>query len=263
MFKKYVLLLLGCCFAVSTFAENDINFGEIFVKKEGCFILYDLTENKIIERYNEKQCAKRISPCSTFKIPLALMAFDQGILKNENEIIKWDGISRGLADWDKDQTPKTWLQYSTVWVSQWLTPQLGAAKIESYLNDFQYGNKDMSGGITRFWLASTLKISADEQLNFLKRLWQNQLSVSDFAIRTTKNALYAEKTATGGTFYSKTGSGFDNEGNRLGWAIGYLSSNNHDYVFITNFTSKVTSKIAAGQEAKGITEQVIRDLGLW
>ena len=261
MLKKYILLLLSCILASNAFAI-DINFEKMFNNKTGCFILYDLTTNKSVIGYGEKQCATRISPCSTFKIPLALMAFDQGIFKNEDEIIKWDGVDRGSTDWNKDQTPKTWLQYSTVWVSQWLTPQLGVAKTAYYLNNFQYGNNDMSGGITQFWLGSTLKISGNEQLIFLKRLWQNQLAVSDFAVNTTKKALYAEKSEIGSILYSKTGSGFSND-NRIGWLVGYLFYNNHNYIFVTNFTSKENSKISAGQEARDITKQIIHELDLW
>ena len=141
--KRYILLLLLCLFAINIYAKNDLNFDKIFAKKKACFILYDLTADKTAFHYGDKQCAIRISPCSTFKIPLALMAFDQSIFKNENTLIKWDGISRDYPDWNKDQTPKTWLQYSTVWVSKWLTPQLGAVKIKQYLNNFHYGNKNI------------------------------------------------------------------------------------------------------------------------
>lgn len=259
--EKYFILFL-LFFAINIFAKSDIDFNEVFNNKNACFLLYDLTANKMLTHYNNKQCAVRISPCSTFKVALALMAFDLGILKDENTVIKWDGITRDLSEWNKDQTPKTWLQYSTVWVSQWITPQLGALKIQNYLNDFQYGNRDISGGIDHFWLSSSLKISGNEQLKFLIRLWQNKLALSTAAINHTKKSLYSEKLENGATIYEKTGSGFVNGSNgksdRIGWFVGYLFFNHHDYVFVTNFIDETDSKISSGLEAKDITKKILK-----
>ncbi len=42
--------------------------------------------------------------CSTFKVALALMAFDKALLKDESTFFKWDGKDHGMAAWNKDQT---------------------------------------------------------------------------------------------------------------------------------------------------------------
>ena len=70
-------------------------------------------------------CKKRVSPASTFKVPLALMAFDAGILKDEGSGMKWDGTKTSRQEWNRDQTAASWMKYSVVWFSQRLTPQLG------------------------------------------------------------------------------------------------------------------------------------------
>ena len=41
--------------------------------------------------------------------------------------------------------------------------------LQKFLDKINYGNKDISGGISKFWLGSTLKISANEQLQFIKK----------------------------------------------------------------------------------------------
>lgn len=261
MIKKYFIFILFF-FLVNVFAKDDIDFSGIFGKKNGCFILYDLTANRTLIHFNDNQCRMRIPPCSTFKIPLAIMSFDMSLLKDENTVIKWDGIARDLPEWNQDQTPKTWLQYSTVWVSQLLTPQLGVTKMKKYLADFQYGNKDISGGITHFWLSSSLEISGNEQLNFLIRLWRNNLAVSASAMNLTKKFLYSEKLENGGTIYGKTGAGFINNfdsknSSRVGWFVGYLTAGKRNYVFVTNFIDKQDSKISRGAEAKNITKQIL------
>lgn len=219
-----------------------------------CFILYDLKQEKIITEINSQQCSERFSPCSTFKIPLSLMAFDQGIFTNENTIIKWDGIKRDFDVWNQDQTPKTYLQYSTAWVSKWLIPQIGSQKIQKYLTNFNYGNQDISGGITKFWLSSTLKISADEQLEFLKNLWQEKLNVSEKAMKLTKKSIYAETLSNSDILQGKTGSA---ELNAIGWFVGYLHHKNNDYIFVTNYIGNSAEKISAGAQAKTIAKDML------
>lgn len=256
-------------FPVTIFAVTP-DFSRIFRDKNACFILYDLTANKLVTEYNQQRCKERVFACSTFKIPIAVMAFDQGILRNENTCIKWDGIRRNFPGWDQDQTPKTWLQYSTVWVSQWITPQIGMAKIKKYLADFAYGNQDMSGGITKAWLSSSLKISAEEQINFLKNLWQNNLPVSQHAISMTKNILPKEILDYGAVLYGKTGSGFidgrdDPNSRMIGWYVGYFILNKHIYAFATNSSDvKRSAKksfsikaLSPGEMAKAATKEIL------
>src|SRR5262245_58680018 len=66
------------------------DYEQLFKGRNGCFRLHDLTSGKDIAVYNPTRCRERISPCSTFKVPLALMAFDKGVLKDANSGFPWD-----------------------------------------------------------------------------------------------------------------------------------------------------------------------------
>ncbi len=135
--------------------------------QSACFLLYDLTAKQLIQVDHEVNCSKRMAPDSTFKIPLSLMAFDQAII-NQVTHFKWDRQPHRLKTWDHEQTPKSWLTNSVVWVSQQLTPKLGLDKIQYYLSEFEYGNQDFIGhsglhdGLTQAWLSSSLQLSANE-----------------------------------------------------------------------------------------------------
>jgi len=276
--KKVICLLTSLFITISTttFAGAP-NFEKIFKGKDACFILFDLTTNKIAITYNYNRCNKRFFACSTFKIPIALMAFDQQILQDESTVIKWDKINHGdFPNWNQDQTPNSWLQNSTVWVSQWITPQIGMNKIKKYLSLFSYGNQDMSGGLTKAWLSFTLKISAYEQIYFLEKLWKENLPISSRAIVLTKKCLPQEITPSGGILYGKTGSGFlddrnDPNGRMLGWFVGYLIQSNHQYVFATNFSdlkrnfskSFVTKALSPGEKAKAATKEILQEMQLY
>lgn len=228
-------------------------FNQLLGKYNACFILYNVSDNKLVSEYNPNNyCYQRIAPDSTFKIPLSLMAFDQGLI-NQKTVFKWDGILRELSDWNQDLTPQTWLKYSSVWVSQLLTPQLGYERIKHYLADFNYGNQNFSGdpgqnnGLQYAWLGSSLKISAIEQFKFLKSVLTNKLKLSKESVINTKANLYQGKLENGADYYGKTGSGRHGRNERMsnpsklrdGWFVGFVENNHKVYIFVSNLSDKV------------------------
>src|ERR1700724_2019518 len=125
MARISLVIALAFIFSAPPSMALEERFKDLFDKQEGCFVISDLSSGKVLEEYNEKRCAKRFAPQSSFKIAAALMAFEKGVFENENQVIKWDGVARDRKEEDKDQTPYTWMKYSVVWVTQWITPQLG------------------------------------------------------------------------------------------------------------------------------------------
>lgn len=70
---------------------------------KGCFVLFDQAENEYI-RYNSGLCDTGYIPASTFKIPNALIALEEGIIRDTNQIVKWDGHEWPVKTWNRDQT---------------------------------------------------------------------------------------------------------------------------------------------------------------
>lgn len=252
--KKYIFLFLAitslCTTSYAKLSQQD--YSALFKGYHACFILYRLNDDKIVSEYNPNHyCDQRLSPDSTFKIPLSLMAFDQGII-NQQTVFKWNGVKGVIPEHDRDQTPQTWLKYSVLWVSQQITPHLGYAHIKHYLAEFNYGNQNFSGdpgknnGLTHAWLSSSLKISAVEQLQFLKAMLTNKLPVSKEAVTNTKDNLSLGKLDNGADYFGKTGSGRHGRNERLsnpsklrdGWFVGFIQNGKQEYIFVSNLTDK-------------------------
>lgn len=241
------LIIIFAAITLNATAKNisTQDYEHQFKNYDACFILYSVNQQKIVTEFNPKnRCDQRLSPNSTFKIPLSIMSFDQKII-NQSTQFKWHGEKGVLPEHEQDQTPSTWLKYSVVWVSQRLTPKLGYAHIKHYLANFNYGNRDFSGdpgknnGLTNAWLSSSLKISAIEQLHFLKAMLNNQLSVSKEAIADTKQNLYQGKLENGADYFGKTGSGrHDQSLLRDGWFVGFIENKGQQYIFVSNLTDK-------------------------
>ncbi len=255
LLSSFYLCFCAVTVAFACQAQEHPKFDKYFSNTKGCFLLYDLKQGKYIARYNEPQCKKRLPPMSTFKIPNALIGLELGILKDENTKYQWDGTRYPIKEWEQDQTLATAIRYSAVWYFQRVASQVGEDAYKQYLSKFDYGNKDISGGLTTFWLGSSLKITAEEHIDFLNRMYRSQLPVSPKSLEIVKKIIVQEKTDDT-EFSGKTGTA---QKETLGWFVGHLSAQGKEYTFATNIEA---DRGATGIRAKAITKQLLQELRL-
>lgn len=242
---------------------NYENLESYFTGYDGTFLLYDLKKDTYTI-YNKEKSEKRVAPNSTFKIPHALFGLDNGVLQDENTLFQWDGtVYPTIPAWNQDQTLKMAIQNSTIWYFQKVADQIGAANEQKYLDAISYGNKDISGGLTNFWLQSSLKISPLEQLEFLKKFYTYKLPFSADHINMVKNILIQDQRENA-VLSGKTGTGWlNNEIDGIpinGWYVGYVEKGDNVYLFVTNIEA---AQGASGSKAKQITLDILRDKGIF
>ncbi len=239
--------------------ERD-DFGHYFKGIEkGTFVLYDETNDQHLI-YNLTQSEAKLSPCSTFKIYNSLAGLEYRVLnsKDQKTLKKWDGSPQPYDNWKKDHTLSSAIQNSVVWYFQELATQIGETRMQVFLNKINYGNKDISGGLTTFWLQSSLKISAQEQVDLIHKLYAGELPIKAKNIEILKKniTLYNQD---GVHMMGKTGSG-DQEGKWvLGWFVGVVEKDGNRYFFATNIEGRDG---AYGGKAKSITFSILKELGI-
>lgn len=196
-----------------------------------CTLLVDAATGKALLR--EGQCEQRVTPASTFKVAISLMGYDSGILVNEGspQLPFREGYVDWLPEWRSATGPAAWMKHSVVWYSQQVTTRLGAGRFQSYLDRFDYGNRDASGGLAQAWLGSSLKISADEQAVFLRKLVNRTLPVSSKAMDMTAALMRQRMLRNGWDLYAKTGSGSEPGSLPHGWLVGWTSDGKRTIVF--------------------------------
>lgn len=256
-------------FSFSSMAVADVDFKKLFSDRDGCFLVSDFKTGKTVVEYNAKRCQERFTPCSSFKIAAAVMAFEKGVLKSEKQVIKWDGVKRKRHELNQDQTPFSWMSESVKWVTDWIMPQLGERVIQRFLGDLEYGNQDFSGGLKSAWVTSSLKISAREQVAFLSRLWTNQLPVSDVTTEITKKIIFIKKLGKTSELYGKTGTGclnghacLDRPDKMIGWFVGALKSESNTYIFAANASDLKAQSRPAGPRLREMTVEALKKLDL-
>ena len=234
-------------------SEVNAELGKYFQGFTGAFVLYDLSGNRTT-RYNPERCAARFLPASTFKIMNSLIGLETGVIPDEAYVIKWDGTRYDIPAWNQDHTLKTAIRNSVVWYYQELARRVGKERMQHYMDVAGYGNQDISGRIDTFWLEGGLRISAEEQVGFLKRLYENDLPFSQRSMDIVKDILVLEKTGNY-QLSGKTGS-VQRVTPHVGWFVGYLEGGGKVYIFATNVGD------GDGNKAQEITRNILQGLGL-
>jgi beta-lactamase class D len=250
-------LMIGALIVASTFGASAAP------KKIECTLLIDAGSGGTLLRQGD--CDHRASPASTFKVPLAVMGFDDGILKTETDPAwpyqpAFDAPKRD----QKTVDPQIWERDSVLWYSREVTRRLGGDKFQAYVSGFGYGNADLSGdpgkgnGLTHAWLASSLSISPDEQAAFIARLLADDLPVSKRAMALTRAVLPAFPVKSGWTVHGKTGSiyirnskGQFDRSRPIGWFVGWAEKDGRRIVF--------ARLLVAVKKADGPLGPILRD----
>lgn len=197
---------------------------------QGCFVLYSPTDS-IVRVYNPERAATRFTPASTFKIFNSLVALETGVVKDENEIIKWDGKVRQNKNWNKDMNLKEAYKVSCVPCYQQLARKAGQTRMQYWLDTVGYGNKVTTPHIDDFWLEEGLEISANEQVAFLEKLYNNALPFSTKTMNTVKQVMLVQDVPY--IMRAKTGWGLRVK-NSTGWYVGWVEKDGKPYFFANN-----------------------------
>lgn len=178
--------------------------------------------------FDRDRSQRRLSPASTFKIPHTLFALDAGVVADEFQIFRWDGVRRPFSGHNQDQDLRTAMRNSTLWVYQRFAQQIGEEKARAYLLRSNYGNADPSTSRGDYWVDGNLRISAVEQISFLRKLFRNTLPFKVEHQRLVKDLIIKEATSDW-ILRAKTGW----EG-RYGWWVGWVESREGAIFFALN-----------------------------
>lgn len=196
-------------------------------------------------------------PASTFKIPNSIIALETGVVADDSTLFSWDGSPRRMAIWEQDLIFRQAFQFSCVPCYQDVARRIGADRMNDYLDRLAYGQMRVdTANIDRFWLEGSSAISPWEQIDFLQRLYQGQLPISDRTLQIIKRMLLIEEKPTY-RLSGKTGWAI-REGNNTGWFVGYAEREESVYYFATRVIPQEGRAMTDFARARrAVTEQAL------
>lgn len=187
---------------------------------EGSFLAYDLHADRFRAGHSER-ISKALIPASTFKIFSALVALETAVVFDNSSVIKWDGVIRNRPELNSDLTLEDAFRLSAVPHFQHLVRSIGHERMQHYIDLVGYGNRDISGGNDSFWLEGNLRISPQQQVEFLVRLYRNDLPFRPEVMDTVKSIMGSESTENY-VLRSKTGLAVLLAEHNVGWWVGWV-----------------------------------------
>ena len=260
MNKFHFLLLAFFLFAFSSCSLNHAKIDNDLKKYfdssnvEGCFALLNNQMGNITV-YNMKLDTQRLSTGTSFKIPETLIGIQTGKIINENSTLGNDSSGKD------NPTLKEAFASSSISYFQSLAREIGKDTLKSWLDSLGYGNKKINDPVDSFWLNNELKISPDEQLGLMSKLYFDQLPFQKYAQEMVSNMMLQEDDSLYKFSYT-TGTGIDEKNHQIAWNLGWIEENRHIYFFVT-FIKTPDESMDVKTTAIHISKSVLKALGFF
>jgi beta-lactamase class D len=231
---------------------------------DGTLLIYDARRDKL-HAYNPERASRGYVPASTFKIFNSLIGLETGAVKDvDNDRLPWNGRVHMVggkavlpAACNADVPMRVAFPNSCVPAYQVLARRVGLAPYQRYFAAARYGNQDLSGPIDQFWLNGKLRVTAYDQIDFLRQVVAESLPFSPRTYAQVKSIMVNERTPDY-TLRAKTGWA-DNVSPDVGWWIGWVERGDDAYLFAMNLDITKPEHAKARME---ITRAVLKQMGV-
>ncbi|APC14240.1 hypothetical protein BLL42_00215 [Pseudomonas frederiksbergensis] len=203
--------------------------------------------------YNKERSGQRFTPASTFKIPHTLFALDSKAVVDEFQVFKWDGEINEIPTHNQDQTLRSAMRYSALWVYRGFAKQIGERKAGEYLNNINYGNQSTSVKARDYWVNGGLEVSAVEQVEFLRKLYRNELPFKREHQLLTKDIMVV---GAGHEWVMRAKTGL---GKQVGWWVGWVELPTGPVFFALNIDTP--GRMADAHKREAIGREVLKTVG--
>ena len=224
----------------------------------GTLVGYKTSDYLIVASDTDRSGEAKL-PASTFKIPNSLIALETGVVADpDKDVFKWDGVTREIAAWNQDHTLRSAIAASAVPVYQEIARRIGPERMQKFVNLFEYGNRNIGGGIDQFWLTGDLRIDPMQQIDFVDRLRRGVLPISKRSQEIVRDILPVTKVGDS-LIRAKTGLlGAEIGKPSLGWIVGWAEKGSDQTVFAMNMDCREPRHIPARMV---VTQQCLTDIG--
>jgi beta-lactamase class D len=222
----------------------------------GTFVGYKVDDYLVISSDKNRSGEPKL-PASTFKIPNSLIALETGVVEDpDKDVFKWDGVKHSIEAWNRDHTLRSAIAVSAFPVYQEIARRIGQERMQKYVDLFEYGNRDIGGGIDQFWVKGNLRIDPVQQVDFVDWLRRGVLPISKRSQDLVRDILPVTKVGDS-IIRAKSGLTGPDRGS-LGWLVGWAEKGATQTVFALNLDCREPRHIA---DRMKLAQQCLADIG--
>ncbi|HYE54932.1 MAG TPA: penicillin-binding transpeptidase domain-containing protein [Chitinophagaceae bacterium] len=246
---RFLFVLCSCSILIAACSPNNVTIDDSIKKYfdqhkvTGTFAIFDNGQGEFTIYNLPRYTDSAYLPASTFKIVNSLIALETGVVANDSAIIPWNGVAGWNTSCNKDLPMYQAFRYSCVPWFQELARQIGKDTMQRWMDSLGYAaryGRAVVNKIDTFWLDNSVKTTADEQLGLVKKLYFDQLPFKKWTQRRVRSMMMMDSTDKYKLAY-KTGWGFRENGNSIGWVVGWIEENRHPYPFVLQVESADTA----------------------
>jgi len=156
------------------------------------------------------------APLNTFFAIPILMGLDKGYIKHDTS---------------------SWVSLDSVNYYNSIIEKMGRVNILKTIDSMHYGKGIVSNDLNSFWKNGSLRITADEQLGLIKKLYFGQLAFQKKSQDVFKKMILKEDNASYQLSYIV---GANKLITPSFWIVGYVEENKHPYFFVMHLETKNT-----------------------
>lgn len=248
-------LLIGFVACSPNNVTEDKNLAEFFEKYKvnGSFGMFDNGAGEFFVHNLSRFRDSAYQPGFTFSIVSGLIGLETGRIRDEKKMILVNELSTLTQDSgttfgiNNRISLEQAFKHSTLPYFMELNRLIGKDTMQHWLDTLGYGsryNKYNIDHIESFWINSSIRITADEQLGLMKKLYFGQLPFQQRTQTIVKQQLEQESNSNYAISYV-TGIGLDVNDKQYAWLAGWIEENKHPYFFVLHIDSEKKANLAA------------------
>lgn len=244
------VILFSCSTNVAK-VDNSLKLFFDSANVQGTFSLFD-NQKGDITLYNMSMDTQRVSPGYSFKIAATLVGVETARLTDLNTTFHTDKDSALTLKEAFDKNDSSY--FAT------LINKIGRDTLRYWMDTLKYGNMETQPFLS-FWNDGSLKISPDEQLGLLTKIYFNKLPLKKYSQSIVRDLLLKEDN-TLYKFSFTTAKAVSAKGEPMAWALGWIEENLHVYLF-TCLVSSGSSNADLEKTAIEITKKILVSKGFF
>lgn len=249
---------------------TDVDWSEYFDGLNGAAVIYDPAAGQYAV-YNRELADTRRSPCSTFKIISSLIGLESGVIPAGDTVRTWSGEHFWNEDWNRDIGFEDAFRTSCIWYFRDVIDQLGPEAVQQELDRLKYGNRDISDweglsntsnnkkALRGFWVESSLKISAMEQVDVMERIFGENSMYGAQTLEQLKSVMRLSGSEDPDIpIYGKTGTGKTDGVTVDSWYTGFAVTPDN-VIYFCVYLGRTDGMEVSSARAREIAVQVVSD----